>query len=162
MTPCGTAGCSQQLGALVLNFLPLLERAESLVLILFFPLPPQNFKNFYFHPGPETRAGVLKLELFWEALVCGIAILGGGEEKHLIEQFLTTSAYKKNPLKWLKIICNPITEEEFLAGTIEELILIILYKVFWTWQDDSFDFEHHLLLLSLKLVWKFVEEHSLK
>lgn len=161
MTPCGSAGHSQHSGALALNFLPLLERSESLALILLFPLASPAFKNSYFHPGPETHAGVLKLKLFWEALVCGIAVLGGGEEKHLIEQFLTTSAYNK-ALKWLKIICNPIAEEEFLAGTIEELTLIILYKVFWTWKDDSLDFEHHLLLLTLKSVWKLMEEHFLK
>lgn len=37
MTPCGTAGCAQQLGALALKFLPLLETVESCALILLFP-----------------------------------------------------------------------------------------------------------------------------
>lgn len=69
-------------GALALNFLPLLERVESLALLFFFfPF----FFNHDFHAGHESALSLCQgfgADITLKSLGMQNAILGGGEEKH--------------------------------------------------------------------------------
>ncbi|KAF4788972.1 glypican-3-like protein [Turdus rufiventris] len=55
-----------------------------------------------------------------------------------MEQLLQSASME---LKFLVIQNAAVFQgEKFLAGTIEDLTLYKIIKVFWTWKDDSLDF----------------------